>query len=387
MVSTAVPGGHLPRAVLRDAVDWGRVVVATAARAVVAGLLGLALWAAAPALIGWQPTTVMTGSMAPRLAPGDVVVSRPVPPDEVRPGRILLADDPDVSGHLRMHRFVEEGPGGSIVTKGDANPQADSTPLERSAVHGVAFLRIPFIAAPVTWLHDGDWVRLVLLGLGLAAVLALCTVDGSLRRLVDEPADPGDPPDDPGGDPSTGLEARGGPVTSLQADGSPPGTRRSPRGHGRRRRPQHRLRRLGGTAAVVLLTVGVGTLAPPSAVAAPFSRTTGSASNYGAGTPQAVLTLSCAPASSDSVTISWTYPTTPGIGEPYSFDLVSGGTQVATADGGATSLTYRGGGLLVVGTYDLRLRTNLGGTWTVLSPQTVRVRVLSVVGLGSAACA
>ncbi|MEG8033804.1 S24/S26 family peptidase [Sphingomonas sp. LR61] len=159
MSSIAVHGGPTPHAVLRDVVDWGRVVVGTVARGVVATLLGLALWAAAPALIGWQPTTVMTGSMEPRLTPGDVVVSRPVASGEVRTGKILLADDPDQPGHLRMHRYVEDGPGGTLVTKGDANPQQDSTPLERSAVHGVAFLRIPFVGAPVLWLRQGSGSR------------------------------------------------------------------------------------------------------------------------------------------------------------------------------------------------------------------------------------
>ena len=395
MVSIAVPGGSTPRSAFHDAVDWGRVVVGTLARGVVATVLGLALWAAAPALIGWQPTTVMTGSMEPRLVPGDVVVSRPVPPAEVRPGRILLADDPDQPGHLRMHRYVEEGPRGTLVTKGDANPQADSTPLEPEAVHGVAFLRIPFVAAPITWLREGEWVRLALLGLGFAAVLALCAVDGSLRRFAagddagvvagdggdagGEPTDSADGPARPG----DGLEARGGPAPSLPSGGGTTVTRRSLR---RRDRRVRRVRRLGGGAAVVVLTVGLGTLLSPPAVAAPFSRTTSAASTYGAATAASVLTLTCTQATSNTVTIAWTYPT--GIGTPNSFDLLSGNTQVATASGDARSLSYQGSGLLDLGTtYTLTLRTNLGGSWTTVSTPTVRVKVASLLGITSATCA
>ncbi|MFS2030666.1 hypothetical protein ACEN85_11210, partial [Curtobacterium sp. CT11-45] len=184
MVSIEVHGGPTPHDVLRDALDWGRVVVATLARGVVATRLGLALWAAAPAVIGGQPTTVMTGSMEPRLTPGDVVVSRPVSAGDVRMGKVLLVDDPDQPGHLRMHRYVEDGPRGTIVTKGDANPRQDSTPVEPSAVHGVAFLRVPFVGAPIVWLRAGEWGKVGMLALGLVAVLALCTIDGSLRRLV-----------------------------------------------------------------------------------------------------------------------------------------------------------------------------------------------------------
>ncbi|WNY33608.1 S24/S26 family peptidase [Curtobacterium flaccumfaciens] len=132
MSSIAVHGGPAPHAAVRDAVEWGRVVVASLARGVVATLLGLALWAAAPALIGWQPTTVMTGLMEPRIVPGDVVVSRPVGSGEIAMGKVLLADDPDQADHMRMHRYVQDGSRGTMVTKGDANPQQDSTPIERS---------------------------------------------------------------------------------------------------------------------------------------------------------------------------------------------------------------------------------------------------------------
>jgi len=404
MVSIAVHGGPTPHDVLHDAVDWGRVVVATLARGIVATLLGLALWAAAPAVIGWQPTTVMTGSMEPRLVPGDVVVSRPVSAEEVREGKILLADDPDQPGHLRMHRYVEAGPGGTLVTKGDANPQRDSTPLEPSAVHGVAFLRIPFVGSPILWLRQGDWAPIGLLVLGLGALLALCTVDGSLRRLAgaDTDTDGGDFGGDGAGssddvrDPSADdvrdpvvddrREARDGAATRLQtAAATVPTTRRALR---RRDRRVRRVRLLGGGAAVVLLVSGaVGTLVPTPAVAAPFSRATSTVASLGTATAVAVPTLTCAPGPSNTVTIAWAYPD--NVGTPNSFDLMNGTTQVATAAGNVRSMSYQGGGLLDLGsTYTLVLRTNLGGTWTATSSgsASVKVKVTSVLGVASASC-
>lgn len=394
MSSIAVHGGPTPHAVFRDVVDWGRVVVGTVARGVVATLLGLALWAAAPAVIGWQPTTVMTGSMEPRLTSGDVVVSRPVASGEVRTGKILLADDPDQSGHLRMHRYVEDGPGGTLITKGDANPQQDSTPLERSAVHGVAFLRIPFVGAPVLWLRQGEWAKVVALALGLAALLALCTVDGSLRRLaaVDDADDAGsDGRDDAhgsGGGPSEGAgagrEARDDAARRLPSGTATVVTRRSLRVHERR---VQRLRRFGGAAAVLVIAGSVGVLVPAQAVAVPWSRTTvNPVSNFTAGTATGVPTLTCTPASSGTVTIAWTY-TDPTV--PKSFDLVNGTTQLATATtAGQRSLVYGGAGLLDLGTtYTLNLRTNLGNNWTATSTPTVKVRVVSVLGAASASCA
>jgi signal peptidase len=396
MSSIAVHGGPAPHAAVRDVVDWGRVVVATLARGVVATLLGLALWAAAPALIGWQPTTVMTGSMEPRIVPGDVVVSRPVGSGEIATGKVLLADDPDQADHLRMHRYVEDGPGGTMVTKGDANPQQDSTPIERSAVHGIAFLRIPFIGTPIRWISAGEWGLVAMLALGLTAVLALCTIDGSLRRLVeaDDDADgaaggPDDAagPDDAGGPvdgTDDGLEARDGAATGLPSAASTVLTRRALRRRIRRRR---RLRRLGGGAAVLVLAAAAGVLLPGTADAAPWSRTTvAPTANFTAGTATGVPTLTCAPAGSNTVTIAWTYDN--GATVPVSFDLMNGTTQVAsTTTAGARSMVYGGAGLLNLGTtYELRLRTNLGNNWTATSTPTVKVRVVSVLGLASASC-
>ncbi|MCU0115523.1 MULTISPECIES: S24/S26 family peptidase [Curtobacterium] len=397
MSSIAVHGGPAPHAAVRDAVEWGRVVVASLARGVVATLLGLALWAAAPALIGWQPTTVMTGSMEPRIVPGDVVVSRPVGSGEIAMGKVLLADDPDQADHMRMHRYVQDGSRGTMVTKGDANPQQDSTPIERSAVHGIAFLRIPFIGAPIRWISAGEWGLVAMLALGLTAVLALCTIDGSLRRLVDaddaDADDAADGPDDAAGPDGAagpadgtdgGLEAPDGAATGLPSAASTVLTRRALRRRVRRRR---RLRRLGGGAAVLVLAAAAGVLLPGTADAAPWSRTTvAPTANFTAGTATGVPTLTCVPAGSNTVTIAWTYDN--GATVPVSFDLMNGTTQVAsTTLAGARSMVYGGAGLLNLGTtYTLNLRTNLGNNWTATSTPTVKVKVVAVLGMASASC-
>lgn len=377
MVSIEVHGGPTPHHVLRDAVDWGRVVVATLARGVVATLLGLALWAAAPAVIGWQPTTVMTGSMEPRLAPGDVVVSRPVSAGEVRMGKILLADDPDQPGHLRMHRFVEDGPRGTLITKGDANPQQDSTPLERSAVHGVAFLRVPFVGTPILWIREGEWTKTGMLALGLLAVLALCTIDGSLRRLVAADGDDGDGGDD--GDERAdgtddGLEARDGAATRLQSvdptvHGAAPASRRAARRHERRAR---RFRRLGGVAAVLVVAGGAGAFLPAQAVAAPWSRTTIASSSFAALTVPQATSLVCSANGDGSVNIAFAY----GGPAATSFSVMNGTTVLATSPTGATTpVRVAGSGLLPLGqVYTVTLRVNYLGNWVSTSTATARIQ-------------
>jgi signal peptidase len=382
MSSIAVHGGPTPHAAVRDAVDWGRVVVATLARGVVATLLGLALWAAAPALIGWQPTTVMTGSMEPRIVPGDVVVSRPVGSGEIATGKVLLADDPDQPDHLRMHRYVEDGPRGTLVTKGDANPQQDSTPIERSAVHGIAFLRIPFVGAPVVWIREGRWLPLVALALGLTATLALCTIDGSLRRLVvaDDDADgAAGGPDDAGGPADgadDGLEARDGAATRLPTAASTVLTRRALR---RRARRVRRLRRVGGGAAVLVLAAAAGVLLPGAADAAPWSRTTvAPTATFTAGTATPATALTCTPNGDGSVNIGFAY-NGPSAAS-FSVLNTNANTIAATGPAGSTApIRVTGSGILTLGAVvTVKIRTNWAGSWHVDSTATARIQTALV---------
>lgn len=386
MVTIAVHGGPAPRDAVRGAVEWGRVVVATLARGVVVTLLGLALWAAAPAVIGWHPTTVMTGSMEPRLRPGDVVVSRPVPPTALRLGQVLLADDPDQTGHLRLHRAVTAGPDGTIVTRGDANPQRDSTPIARSAVHGVAVLRIPEVATPIVWMRAGEWTKVALLALVFAATLWLCTVDGSLRRAASSSGSSGSSVDDGGDGVDQGPGSHADGLEALLAPAAPPPStrrsgrhvlaRRDVRSHHdvgprravrRRQRRRHRLGRGGAVAAVLVVAGSIGVLMPAQAIGVPFRTTTvnPTSSFTAAETPVAVTGLTCTNNADNSVTISFAYA---GATTPYSFDAMAGSNVVGTGPGTARSVRVVGQSILSLGIpVNVAIRTNSGGTWTATS--------------------
>jgi signal peptidase len=300
-------------------------------------------------------------------------------------GKILLADDPDQPGHLRMHRYVEDGPGGTLVTKGDANPQQDSTPLERSAVHGVAFLRVPFVGTPITWVRTGQWVPVGMLALALVAVLALCTIDGSLRRFAEaEPAGPGGSSgsgsagssgDGDGDGADDGLEARDGAATRLQADPAPVQSRRVLHRHARRVR---RLRRLGGAALVLVVAGGAGVLLPAQAVAAPWSRTTTTATTFAAGTATPATALTCTPNGDGSVNIGFAY----GGPAATSFSVLNtnAGTIAATGPTGSTApIRVTGQGILSLGAVvTVKIRTNWAGSWYVDSTVTARIQTALV---------
>lgn len=183
------------------------VAAVAAGRGVVAFVAGLAFWAAAPAVVGWQPTSVMTASMSPAIEVGDVVVARPVAADQVLPGRVLLADDPDRPGRLRLHRLQEVASDGTLRTKGDANPSPDSSPLHPDAVRGIGVLRVPWIGLPVVWARTGELAPLALTVLILGASAMLAT-----RRGYDDETDgdgsSGDASSSPAPAPTTRRERR-----------------------------------------------------------------------------------------------------------------------------------------------------------------------------------
>ena len=74
-----------------------------------AGLAGLVLASLAPLALGYSAHVVVSGSMAPRINAGDVVLTQPVTPTELRPGQVLLFADPQRPGGLLLHRSPHGG--------------------------------------------------------------------------------------------------------------------------------------------------------------------------------------------------------------------------------------------------------------------------------------
>jgi signal peptidase I len=132
----------------------------------------LGLWIGLPwVLLGWSPTLIVSGSMSPQVSPGDVVLVRPVPQDELGPDTVVLYDRPE-TGRV-LHRIVAVLPDGTFRTQGDANDVPDSAPVSPADVRGVAVLAVPWVGRPSLWLRDGEPVPLVATGAALVLLLGL----------------------------------------------------------------------------------------------------------------------------------------------------------------------------------------------------------------------
>lgn len=126
----------------------------------------MVLWTLIPALFGYRPNLVTSGSMTPRVSVGDVVLTRPIAPGQLRPGQIVLVERE--GGHV-LHR-IRSVTHTEVVTQGDANPTSDFPAAKPDQVVGVGRILIPRIGLPVTLAADHPGLGLVVAGAALIVV-------------------------------------------------------------------------------------------------------------------------------------------------------------------------------------------------------------------------
>jgi signal peptidase len=119
--------------------------------------------------------------MAPRVNPGDVVVTHPVTAAELRTGQVVLVHDPQVPGGLLLHRLVSFDEDGRLVTRGDANQSDDSVHAAPSEVRGLAVMRVPWVGLPALWRAQGRYDALALAA-GVLVIAAVFASRGWGRR-------------------------------------------------------------------------------------------------------------------------------------------------------------------------------------------------------------
>ncbi len=156
---------------MRSALGWALALLG-------ALCLLLTAWAL---LNGARPLVIRTGSMAPALPVGTVVVARPEPATRVSAGEVVAIVRAD--GRRIMHRVLRARPAGggamTLVLRGDRNRAADP-PVTVQTVER-PLLVVPAAGRPLTWLR-GRWVQY---WLGVATgSLALLWLALRQRRLA-----------------------------------------------------------------------------------------------------------------------------------------------------------------------------------------------------------
>lgn len=101
-----------------------------------------------PAIGGWTPLIVLTGSMEPKIHSGDLIFSKQIDPADVKVDDVISFYDPDGNGiSVLTHRVIEiitDADGKrSFRTRGDDNNTADRLAVSQDKLIGIYRFRIP----------------------------------------------------------------------------------------------------------------------------------------------------------------------------------------------------------------------------------------------------
>lgn len=136
------------------------------------GLVGT--WAVLTALaLVHQPVALVSGSMAPALERGDLVLTAPAAPRAIEPGDVVVRDDAATPVVHRVVRIERSGSEHLLWTKGDANPEADASPYTAAASVRRVEGSIPGAGSLLAAMRSGGGRLLFVLG--VAALGALVT--------------------------------------------------------------------------------------------------------------------------------------------------------------------------------------------------------------------
>jgi signal peptidase len=101
-----------------------------------------------PRITGWTPLTVLTGSMAPTLPPGTLVVVQPVDPAALAVGDVVTYQLRSGEPTLVTHRIVSISQAAGAITyvlQGDNNPDPDIDAVVPEQVQGRVAYAVPLL--------------------------------------------------------------------------------------------------------------------------------------------------------------------------------------------------------------------------------------------------
>ncbi|MHA7197781.1 signal peptidase I [Arthrobacter alkaliphilus] len=175
---TASPVRH--RRVSRTATTPARIargmVSVISTTMTVAAVVAFLFLAVGPRVLGYQTSTMLTGSMSPLINPGDVVVTVPVAVKDLKVGDIITyhipVDDQRVETHRIIDLAVNSQGTATVRTKGDANNGADpwTATLAGGQVDRQVFT-VPYLGNAIRVLRDPVVLKVLMYGAPAAIVV------------------------------------------------------------------------------------------------------------------------------------------------------------------------------------------------------------------------
>lgn len=140
---------------------------------------GLLIAVAAPLALGHRPLTVLSGSMEPAIATGDVIVVKPIRPAEARVGNVVTyrdAQGKSITHRVRRVRAARDGKF-EFITKGDASNATERWAMAADGELGRTVYRIPLMGHALSHTRSRPGrLLLVVLPLALLAAVELVAI-------------------------------------------------------------------------------------------------------------------------------------------------------------------------------------------------------------------
>lgn len=142
--------------------------------ALCAAVLAALVLVVVPALTNSGTYTILTSSMSPHYPPGTLMVVKPTPFEQLRPGDVITyqieSGRPEVVSHRVVSMTADQQGEPMLITRGDNNSELDAQPVREVQVRGKLFFAVPLVGHVANWL--GHQERGVV-GQALAAALIL----------------------------------------------------------------------------------------------------------------------------------------------------------------------------------------------------------------------
>lgn len=167
---------------LRAGVRWLLIVLATLV------VLALLLVDVGPRFLPYQALVVRSGSMAPTMPTGSLVVYHKVEAGQLKVGDVIVFSKPDDPAEKVTHRIfaIRTGPNGKyFLTKGDANLVPDAWTVPARGVGWEASWHVPDLGYVLWYIQSGS-LRVLLIVVPAAALAVLALRD--FRRAKPTPA-------------------------------------------------------------------------------------------------------------------------------------------------------------------------------------------------------
>lgn len=225
--TTETPG----RSYLAGSLRWAKRLGTVAILALTLGYVGLIV-------LGYQPMTMITGSMQPTIPVGSLVVSHSVAPDTLEVGDVISFQKPIGAPGLDTHRIVSiksEGRKRFYQTKGDSNTIVDPWVTTFDAgmeAHRVVF-HVPYLGNALLFARSS--VGRILL-LGYVCFILLFSIFKGIALAAKKKEEEAAPPVDPAFPrvPESARGCRGCRDRNVR----PRAGQRAPRGEHDQRQPQ-----------------------------------------------------------------------------------------------------------------------------------------------------